>query len=75
MLGTYSLIARVAQIVGALVLVGALFLAIGFLRDGDKLAALFCAAVTLAAAACIVLVGWMRKRMKVWSEKFPPSVR
>lgn len=75
MLRTYSMISRAAQLVGMLVLVGSLFLAIVFLHDGDKLSALFCATMTLASAAFIILAGWARKRMRVWSDKFPPSVR
>lgn len=75
MLKTYSITARIFQVIGALVLAVAAFLAIAFLRDGDRLASLFCGIGTLASAAFIVLVGWMRKQMQVWSEKFPPSVR
>ncbi len=75
MLRTYSMISRAAQLVGMLVLVGSLFLAIVFLHDGDKLSALFCATMTLASTAFIILAGWARKRMRVWSDKFPPSVR
>jgi len=75
MLSIYSITTRIFQLFGALVLAGAAFLAVAFLRDGDRLASLFCATVTLACAALIILAGWMRKRMKVWSDKFPPSVR
>ena len=73
MLKPYSMLSRAAQLAGVLVLAGSLFLAIAFLQDGDKPAALFCATMTLASAAFIALAGWMRKRMKVWSDKFPPS--
>ena len=75
MLKIYSITCRVAQLVGVLVLAGSAFLAIAFMRDGDRLASLFCGIGALASAAFIVLVGWMRKRMKAWSDKFPPSVR
>ena len=75
MLRTYAMLARAARLVGFLVLAGCLFLTIAFLRDGDKFTAFFCAAGALAAAASIKLSGWMRKRMKAWSDKFPPSVR
>lgn len=71
----YSIITRMAQLVGALVFAGSAFLAIAFLRDGDRLASLFCGTGTSVSAAFIVLAGWMRKQMKVWSDKFPPSVR
>ncbi|HEY1071432.1 hypothetical protein [Brevundimonas sp.] len=69
------MISHAAQLVGMLVLMGSLVLAIAFLRDGDKLSAFFCATMTLVSAAFIILAGWMRKRMKVWSDKFPPSDR
>lgn len=72
MLSIYSITTRIFQLLGALILAGAAF---GFLRDGDRLASLLCVTVTLACAAFIILAGWMRKRMKVWSDKFPPSVR
>jgi hypothetical protein len=75
MLSIYSITTRIFQLLGASALAGAAFLAVAFLRDGDRLASLFCATVTLACAAFIILAGWMHKRMKVWSDKFPPSVR
>jgi len=75
MLSVYSITTRIFQVLGALVLAGAAFLAVGFARDGDRLASLLCGTVTLACAAFIILAGLMRKRMKVWSDKFPPSVR
>lgn len=75
MLKTISITARIFQLLGALVLAGSAFLAIAFLRDGDRLASLFCATGALASVAFMVLAGWMRKQMKVWSDKFPPSVR
>ncbi|WP_312781223.1 hypothetical protein [Brevundimonas sp.] len=75
MLSIYSVTARIFQLLGALVLAGAAFLTVAFLRDGDRIASLFCATMTLASAAFIILAGWMRKRMKAWSDKFPPSVR
>lgn len=75
MLSIYSITTRIFQLLGALVIAGAAFLTVAFLRDGDILASLFCVTVTLACAAFIILAGWMRKRMKVWSDKFPPSVR
>jgi len=75
MLSIYTITTGIFQTLGALVLAGAAFLTVAFLRDGDMLASLFCATVTLACAAFILLAGWMRKRMKAWSDKFPPSVR
>jgi len=57
MLSIYSITTRIFQLLGALVLAGAAFLAVAFLRDGDRLAALFCATVTLACAALIILAG------------------
>ena len=75
MLSLYMITTRIFQLLGALVLAGAAFLTVAFLRDGDMLASLFCATAALACAAFIILAGWMRKRMKVWSDKFPPSVR
>ena len=75
MLKTYSILSRAAQLVGVLMFAGSLFLAIAFLQGGEKPAALFCATMTLASAAFIALAGWIRKRMKAWSDKFPASVR
>jgi len=70
MVRTYSILSRAIQFIGGVVLMGSFFLAIVFLRDGDKLTALVCATMTLVSAAFIILAGWMRKRMKVWSDSF-----
>jgi len=70
-----SIITRIAQLMGVLVLVFAALLTVAFLSQGDKLASLLCATVTLASIGYILLAGLMRKRMRVWSEKFPSSVR
>lgn len=75
MLSYYSITTRIFQLLGAVVFAGTAFLAVAFLFDGDRLASLFSAAVALACVAFIILAGWMRRRVKAWSDKFPPSVR
>ncbi|WP_354087689.1 hypothetical protein [Brevundimonas faecalis] len=75
MLKAYSITSRLLQITGVLILAGSAFLAAAFLYGGDRPASLFCGAAALASAIVVILAGRMRKQMKAWSDKFPPSLR